>query len=235
MVYKEVMKNIRSPKSVFVTGAQGALGKHVVSRFLEAGCKVWGADLRIQDPTLFSKNSAGSMQWLEMDASSSASVRSNLPQDVEAWIHCAGGFRFAKTDEVSDEDLDFLINANLRSAFLIAREILPGMKRRGFGRIVFVGARATLAAGAGMGPYSASKAGLNMLVSSLAEEVKPYDINVNAVLPSIIDTPANRKDMPDSDFAKWVAPEELAEILFSLTQPLSRSIHGALIPVSGRV
>jgi NAD(P)-dependent dehydrogenase (short-subunit alcohol dehydrogenase family) len=86
-----------------------------------------------------------------------------------------------------------------------------------------------------MSVYSATKAALNALTASLAEETKSYDINVNAVLPSIIDTPANRKDMPKADISKWVTPEALAEIIFSLTQPWGKPIHGALIPVAGRV
>jgi NAD(P)-dependent dehydrogenase (short-subunit alcohol dehydrogenase family) len=115
------------------------------------------------------------------------------------------------------------------------RELLPPMKKRGFGRIVLVSARATLNPPAGMSAYAASKAGLNALVSSVAEELKDFDININAVMPSMIDTLANRRDMPKADFKKWVSPDALAEIIFSLTQPWGKPIHGALIPVAGRL
>jgi NAD(P)-dependent dehydrogenase (short-subunit alcohol dehydrogenase family) len=176
-----------------------------------------------------------------MDLGDSASVHQTADDlahrgiQIDALVHCAGGFRFAMADETSDDDLDFLLGSNLRSAFLLLREFLPGMKKRNFGRLVFVSARATFSSTAGMAAYSASKAGLNMLVSSLAEEVKRQDINVNAVLPTVLDTPANRKDMPQADFSTWVAPSALADIIYSLTQPWGQPIHGALIPVAGRI
>jgi NAD(P)-dependent dehydrogenase (short-subunit alcohol dehydrogenase family) len=131
--------------------------------------------------------------------------------------------------------VDFLVRANLLSTIHLLRAIVPVMKTRGFGRIVLVGAKATLSPGAGMGVYLATKAGINQLVQSVAEELKPADITINAVMPSMIDTPANRKAMPEADYGKWVAREELAGIIFGLTQPGSRAIHGALIPVSGRL
>lgn len=86
-----------------------------------------------------------------------------------------------------------------------------------------------------MAAYAASKAGLNILTAALAEEVRPFDITVNSVLPTVIDTPTNRKEMPNGDFSKWVSPAQLADIIFSLTAPWGKPIHGALIPVSGRV
>ena len=208
------------PKVVLVTGATGALGQVVCERFRQAGCEVIGLDRR------------------DANLAEAASIRKFLqstPSKIDTWIHCAGGFRFAKTDEFKDEDLEFLLGSNLQSSFFLARELLPQMKLANFGRIVFVSAKASLQPGAGMGLYSASKAGVNALISALAQEVKTFDINVNAVLPTTIDTPANRKDMPAADFTAWVPREELAEIIFSLTQPWGRSIHGALIPVSGRV
>lgn len=212
------------------------MGGAVVDRFLSGGSTVIATYL---------KEAAG--HWpkseklipVRMDVTDASSVRQGLAavaaRGLDGWIHCAGGFRFSQVDQVTDEDLDFLLNLNFKSAFLLAREILPGMKQRNFGRIVFVGARATLQPGAGMGLYAASKAALNMLTLSLAEEVRKSNITVNAVLPSIIDTPANRRDMPGADFSSWVSRESLAEILFSLTQGMGDSIHGALIPVAGRV
>lgn len=233
---------VRSPQTVLITGASGALGLQVARRFVQAGVTVhatWFGGTRPSpgpDQPWLER-----VKWLEMDVRDIESVRRGMPKGpeghdgVDALVHCAGGFRWTHADEVSDEDLEFLIDTNLKSAFHVVRAVLPGMKKRGFGRIVFVGARATRAGGAGMGPYAASKAGINLLTESLAEEVKGLDINVNAVLPSIIDTPANRRDMPQADPSKWVRPDELADIIFALTQPWSRAIHGALIPVSGRV
>ncbi|MBY0472368.1 SDR family NAD(P)-dependent oxidoreductase [bacterium] len=227
-------QNSRTPKSALITGAEGALGNHVVNRFLKGGCQVFGTYRPGQAlPPL--QNSA--LHWLPLELSKAASVKEGLAPAAESdvLIHCAGGFRFSLVDQVSDQDLEFLIDANLKSTIFALRQVLPGMKKRGFGRIVLVSARATLAAGAGMGVYAATKGGINQLVSAVAEEVKGFDININAVLPTIIDTPANRKDMPQADFSKWVAPQDLAEILFDLTQPGFQSVNGALLPVAGRV
>jgi NAD(P)-dependent dehydrogenase (short-subunit alcohol dehydrogenase family) len=103
------------------------------------------------------------------------------------------------------------------------------------GRIINVGAAATAKAGAGMGAYTASKAGVAKLTEALAEELKDQAVTVNAVLPSIIDTPANRADMPSADFTRWVAPAALADVILFLASDAARAITGALIPVSGRV
>ncbi len=219
-------------KRVLVTGAEGILGGAVARRFRASGCEVIG--------TCFGAPPAGdhAWQWLRLDAADPQAVQSVLPQiaSVDAWVHCAGGFRWAKADEISDDAIEFLLGSNLKSALYLARALLPGMKKRGFGRIVFVSSKATLqGAGAGLGAYAASKAGINQIVSALADETRSYDINVNAVLPSVIDTPANRKDMGDADAAKWVKPEALAEVIYSLTQPAMQPVHGALIPVAGRV
>jgi NAD(P)-dependent dehydrogenase (short-subunit alcohol dehydrogenase family) len=219
-------------KKVLVTGAEGALGSVVADRFLSSGSKVLGTFHRSAGPD------RPGLQWLRLDLGDVQAVRAAREElrSVDGWIHCAGGFRWAKADEIGDGDIDFLMSANLRSAFLLMREILPGMKERRFGRIVLLSSRATVhPPGAGMSAYAATKAGLNQLVLSVADEVKAFDINVNAVLPTVIDTPANRKDMAGADFSAWVSPAQLAEIVFSLTQPWGKPIHGALIPVSGRV
>lgn len=217
-----------------MTGAEGALGQVVARRFVDAGCRVIGSFHPSRKGSL--PNLSG-VEWREVDLGNAASVRGAVAAmgEVDALVHCAGGFRYATLDQLKDEDLDFLVSANFRSAVYLLRELLPGMKQRGFGRIALVSARATLQATAGMGAYAASKAGLNMLVSSVADEVRKLDININAVMPTVIDTPANRKDMPGANPDAWVKPEELAEILFSLTQPWGKPIHGALIPVAGRL
>jgi NAD(P)-dependent dehydrogenase (short-subunit alcohol dehydrogenase family) len=222
-------------RCVLVTGAQGALGGHVARRFQKAGVKVIGLDHK-SDPAV--ERSLEGVRWLRANLADPAEVKSALAPvagEVDALVHCAGGFRFSHVAQLTDADFSFLIDANLKSSFHLARELLPGMVQRGYGRLLFVSARATLQPGGGMGAYAATKAGINALVAVLAEETRKTGVNVNAVLPSIIDTPANRKDMPGADPAGWVKPEQLAEILFSLTQPYGDALHGALIPVSGRV
>ncbi|MFZ9595416.1 MAG: SDR family oxidoreductase [Bdellovibrionia bacterium] len=221
------------PKKVLITGAQGSLGRVVVQKYLKAGCRVTGTIY--PDP-----KAAGveheALEWVTVDLCDSRWVRKTFSEaHFDAWVHCAGGFRFSTVEQVTDEDLDFLINLNLRSAFYLAREILPGMKKRNWGRIVLVSSKATLRPTVGMSAYAASKAGLNILTESLAEETKGWNICVNAVLPTVLDTEANRKAMPKEDFSRWVSPEDLAQIIFDLTSPQGQVMHGALIPVSGRL
>ncbi|MEO5971478.1 MAG: SDR family NAD(P)-dependent oxidoreductase [Bdellovibrionia bacterium] len=221
-------------KKVLVTGAQGALGSEIVDKYLNAGCKVFGTYF---NQTQEQPASRESLEWIHVDLTDSRWVTKIFGErsGFDTWIHCAGGFRFSTVEQTTVEDLDFLLNLNLKSAFYLARELVPGMKKKNFGRIVFVSSRATLGAGVGMAAYAASKAGLNVLTAALAEEVKAFDITVNSVLPTVIDTSVNRKNMPNEDFSKWVSPAQLTDIIFSLTTPWGNPIHGALIPVSGRL
>ena len=217
-----------------VTGANGALGKAVIDRFLRAEQTVVGVDLTTGSPQ---KN----LHWQSCDLSKLSDVE-KLAKDLNAQglvvrniVHCAGGFRFNKIEDHSEADFDFLLNSNLRSTFNILKTLLPGMKSRKEGRIVLVGSKSVLQSPAGMSVYLAAKSGVHQIVMSVAEEVKALNININAVLPSILDTPANRQMMPDADFKSWVKLEELSEIIFSLTQNYGNAIRGALIPVVGQV
>jgi NAD(P)-dependent dehydrogenase (short-subunit alcohol dehydrogenase family) len=224
------------PKRILVTGAQGVLGSQIVDKYLSAGWKVFGTYFTQSKEVPAARES---LEWINVDLTDSRWVTTAFAgtehNSFDAWIHCAGGFRFSTVENTTDEDLNFLLNLNLKSAFYLARELVPAMKKKNYGRIVFISSRATLGAGVGMAAYAASKAGLNALTAALAEEVKSFDININSVLPTVIDTPTNRKDMPNEDFSKWVTPEQLAEIIWSLTTSWGKPIHGALIPVSGRL
>ena len=124
---------------------------------------------------------------------------------------------------------------NLKTALNASRAALPYFLASGVGRIVNVGAQAANRAGEGMGPYAASKAAVHRLTESLAEELKLKNVTVNAVLPSTIDTALNRKEMPNADFTRWVAPDDLAAVMLFLASDAARAVTGALIPVSGRV
>lgn len=223
----------KNTRSVLVTGAQGGLGSFVVRKFLELGYQVTGTTIPY-NPSEIDKTLP--VSWISVDLTSSKSVQEAFRGKVfDIVVHCAGGFRYAPVDQTKDEDFDFLVNTNFKSSFLLARELLPAMKQQNFGRFVFVSARATFHPTAGLGVYAASKAALNLLTQTLAEETKSFNITVNSVLPTIIDTPANRRDMPKANFSDWVSPQELAEIITTLVSPVGKPIHGALIPVSGKL
>lgn len=231
----------RELQTVVVTGAAGALGSSISERFLQAGCRVVGVDIGLEKKgEVFADSERDNLSWIDIDLSDAGGVRDGMAAvadefgAIDAVVNCAGGFRWTLIGDASDDDIDFLIDANLRSALLMVREVLPGMKERGFGRIVLISSKSTFNPGAGEGPYAATKAALNALTQSVAAEVKELDVTVNAILPSIIDTPANRKEMPDADHDKWVKREELAEIIYSLTHSMGDPINGALIPVSGQ-
>ena len=221
------------PRTVLVTGARGVLGSAVAAHFREADCRVIGV-ARSMPKDALSKD--GGIEWIGAELSQADEVRGAiavLGQPADILVHCAGGFRFAMTDDISDDDVDFLIAANLQSALQMVRAVLPGMKASGYGRIVLVSSLGTLHPTAGMSVYLATKAGLNAFVKAVADEVKDIDVTINAVLPSIIDTPANRKDMPDADPSKWVSPGDLATIISGLIA--NSAINGALLPVAGRL
>ena len=153
---------------------------------------------------------------------------------IDVLVNIAGGFRWETIADGSLDTWDFLYAINLKTALFACKAALRYLPADG-GRIVNVGAAAAAKAGAGMGAYTASKAGVAKLTEALAEELKEKAINVNAVLPSIIDTPANRADMPTADFARWVAPPALADVIVFLSSHAARAITGASIVVSGRV
>ncbi len=136
--------------------------------------------------------------------------------------------------EVDPRTYDQMLQLNLKAGFVLARSIVPVMIRQNRGWIVNIASRAALDHGAGGALYAASKAGALALFDSLAAEVKPYNINVNSVLPSIIDTAANRRAMPGADFSNWPKPEEIARVILFLCSEEARVIHGAAIPVYGK-
>src|SRR5262249_9633259 len=147
----------------------------------------------------------------------------------------AGGFAWETHEAGSAETWRRLFWMNVETAANACRAAIPHLKASAAGRIVNVGANGAVKAAAGMGPYAASKAGVRRLTEALAEELKGAGVTVNAVLPSIIDTPANRADMPKADFSTWVRPEELAAVMLFLASEAASGVTGALVPVTGRV
>jgi NAD(P)-dependent dehydrogenase (short-subunit alcohol dehydrogenase family) len=227
-------------KIVAVTGGFGQLGVAVVQAALEAGAQVAALD---RAPSPADATALGGVLALgELDlAEPDVAVRA-LEQvaarfgGLDALVNVAGTFRWETLEQGRLDTWDLLYRVNLRSAVSASRAALPHLIKRGGGRIVNVGAGAAAAkAGAGMGAYTASKAGVAKLTESLAEELKDRGITVNAVLPSIIDTPANRADMPKADFSRWVPPRAIADVIVFLLSEQARAVTGALIPVPGRV
>ena len=154
---------------------------------------------------------------------------------LDVLVNVAGGFRWETLEDGSADTWNTLFRMNVLTASNAARAALPFLKRGGSGRIVNVGANGAVKAAAGMGAYAASKAGVHRLTEALAEELKADGVTVNAVLPSIIDTPANRADMPNADFSAWVSPADLAAVILFLASEEARAVTGALVPVTGRV
>ena len=223
-------------KVVVVTGASGALGKVVAETALARGAKVAGVDYApSQAPATMNRMELGGVDLSDTAAAKKAidAVASHFGR-LDALINIAGGFAFETVAEGDPETWQRMYALNVLTALNASRSALPHLAASRSARIVNIGAIGGLQAGAGMGAYAASKAGVHRLTEALAAEWKGK-ITVNAVLPSIIDTPANRASMPKADFTKWVTPQELAEVILFLASDAASAVTGALIPVSGRV
>ena len=226
-------------KRVAVTGAFGSLGAAVV-RTLEAGGARVAAIDRAEKPAAQASlgNAAliGGVDLGDADAAKAAlASAAHALGGLDALVNIAGTFRYETLADGSVDTWDFLYRVNLRTAIAASKAALPFLAESKGGRIVNVGAMGAIKAGAGMGAYAASKAGVAKLTEALADELKDRGITVNAILPSIIDTPPNRADMPKADFERWVKAEQLADVIAFLISDRAGAITGALIPVAGRV
>ena len=223
-----------------ITGAFGVLGSAVAKAVAEQGARVALIDFaKTPPPGLPSGDDVLVLGGVDLTDSVAAGAAIDAVADrfggLDALLNVAGGFRWETLETSLAEGWHRLFLMNVQTAANASRAATPYLRESKSGRIVNVGANAALRASMGMGPYAASKAGVHSLTESLAEELKADDVTVNAVLPSIIDTPANRADMPKADFAKWVAPEDLAAVMLFLASEDARAITGALVPVTGRV
>jgi 3-oxoacyl-[acyl-carrier protein] reductase len=221
---------------VVVTGASGALGKVVAEAALARGARIAGVDhAAAQIPQTENRIELGGVDLSDAAEAKKAidAIAAHFGR-LDALINIAGGFAFETVAEGDPKTWQRLYALNVLTALNASRAALGHLTASGTGRIVNIGAMGALQAGTGMGPYAASKAGVHRLTEALAAEWKGK-ITVNAVLPSTIDTPANRASMPQADFEKWVRPEELAEVILFLVSSGATGINGALIPVSGRM
>lgn len=229
-----------SRRTVVVTGASGNLGRAVAEAFANQGARlVLVARDRESLARIYGEENAQRLfaaadllDQQEVDAVAAAAVERFGGIDV--LCNLAGGFRMGEpVHTIADRDWDFLFDVNLRTLRNAVRAVVPAMLARGGGKIVNVAAGAATRAAARMGAYAASKAGVIRLTEAMAAELRERNINVNCVLPSIIDTPENRASMPDADAARWVAPADLAAVIAFLASDGSRAIHGAAVPVTG--
>ena len=223
-------------KVIVVTGALGALGKVVAEVAQSRGARIAGIDYApSQMPATPERIEIGGVDLSDAaQAMTAIEAAAKHFGRLDALINIAGGFAF---ETVGDGDITTwqrMYALNVLTALNASRAALPHLAASSAGRIVNIGAMGALQAGSGMGPYAASKAGVHRLTEALAGEWKGK-VTVNAVLPSIIDTKANRADMPKADFSKWVTPQELAEVILFLASDAASGVTGALIPVSGRV
>ena len=223
-------------KVIVVTGALGALGKVVAQAALARGARVAGVDhAQAQTPATPTRIELGGVDLSDAaQAKTAIDAAASHFGRLDALINIAGGFAFETVAEGDSKTWQRMYALNVATALNASRAALSHLASAGAGRIVNIGAMGALQAGAGMGAYAASKAGVHRLTEALAAEWKGK-ITVNAVLPSTIDTQANRASMPTADFAKWVSPKELADVILFLASDAASAVTGALIPVSGRV
>src|SRR3981081_3334614 len=222
---------------VFVLpGALGALGSVVADEALARGARIASVDhAPTQVPATPDRLELGG-GGLPAAAQAKKAINAAAAHfgKLDALINIAGGFAFEAVADGDPETWQRMYAVNVTTALTASRAAIPHLSKSTAGRIVNVGAMGALQAGAGMGAYAASKAGVHRLTEALAAEHKGK-ITVNAVLPSIIDTAANRASMPKADFAKWVTPQELAEVILFLTSDAASAVTGALLPVNQRV
>ncbi|MBD3729624.1 MAG: SDR family NAD(P)-dependent oxidoreductase [Sphingomonadales bacterium] len=219
---------------IIVTGAAGILGQAVVRRLAQDGLAVAALDLATEIPDGGQARALGGIDLT--DAAAVAQAVAQVAQDgaLAGLVNVAGGFVWETLGEGDPATYDKMFRINVQTAANACAAALPAL-REARGAVVNVAAAATLKAGAGMGAYAASKAGVMKLTEALAAEELDSGVRVNAVMPSIIDTPANRKDMPDADFGKWVSPDALAGVVAFLLSADAAPVTGACLPVTGGV
>jgi len=225
-------------RHIVVTGGSGALGGAVLEALLERGAHCHVPCVEPEVPAYFALASHERVSaTAAIDLASEESTRDYFRALPGLWgsVHLAGGFAAATLTDTTLAQLQSMLDINLVTSFLCCREAVRSMRRDGGGgRIVNVSARPVVRPQSGIAAYAASKAAVAALTQSLGEELLAENILVNAILPSIIDTPANRRGMPDADHASWPKPAEIAQTIAFLVGPSNVLTSGALVPVYGR-
>jgi NAD(P)-dependent dehydrogenase (short-subunit alcohol dehydrogenase family) len=227
-------------QTVMITGAAGNLGQAVGAAFAAAGANLVLLDLNEAALRKIATAGAGDVLHRRVDLADPGSIAAAVEAaiarfgKIDALCNLAGGFHMGeKVHELPADKWNFMMELNAGSVLRMSQVVVPHMLKAGGGKIVNIGAFSALGGKAEMGAYVASKSAVIRLTESMAAELRAHSINVNCVLPSIIDTPQNRASMPKADPKKWVAPEALADVLLFLCSPAARAIHGAAIPVVG--
>lgn len=224
-------------RHIVVTGGSGALGGAVLEALLARGAHCHVPCVEPEVPPYFALASHERVSaTAAIDLAGEDSTREYFRSLPNLWgsVHLAGGFAMAKLTDTTLAELEHMMEINFVTAFLCCREAVRSMRRGGGGRIVNVSARPVVRPQGGMAAYSCSKAAVAALTESLGEELIGENVLVNAVLPSIIDTLANRRAMPDADHTTWPKPGEVAETIAFLVGPANTLTSGALVPVFGR-
>jgi NAD(P)-dependent dehydrogenase (short-subunit alcohol dehydrogenase family) len=225
---------------VMITGATGNLGRATASAFARQGARLCLLARKLDDVEGYRKEGAGDVLACPADLMEAKAIDAAVAKAVERFgqidvlCNIAGGFAMGEAvHEIDAKGWARMMELNAGSVLRMAHAVVPHMLARKSGRIVNVGAYGALGGKAQMGAYIASKSAVIRLTESMAAELRDAGINVNCVLPSIIDTPENRAAMPKANPAKWVAPEDLAAVILFLASPAARAVHGAALPVVG--
>jgi len=228
-------------KQVLLTGGTGGLGMGVTPVVLAQGAHVtipYVVDSEVERlKDILSPADFAKIRFVSIDLSSEPAVE-RLVDDMErvdVLIHLVGGFSMGKTHEYSYEQWKKDFDLNLNSTFLVCKHSLRKMLEHGYGRIVTVGSRGAVQPGGQLAAYCASKAGVVALTQAIADETKGTNITANTVLPSVIDTPANRQAMGTQEADKWVKPDSLAQVICFLASEAAKDIRGAAVPVYGSI
>lgn len=235
--------NSMQNRIVIVSGAAGYLGRAVVKAFLDQGATVCAIDHREGRTSSLALDVgvSGKLEIFDNFDLADREVVSKLIDTVHnrvgkvnILINTVGGFTMGeRVFELSEATWQRMLSINVTSFINLSRAFVPDLLEKGKGKVVTIGAGASLKGGAKTGAYAASKAALLRLTESMAAELMSNDIQVNCVLPGTIDTPNNRKEMPNADFSKWVTPEKVAQVILFLASPESDAITGSAIPAFG--
>lgn len=224
-------------KVVLVTGANGGLGTYVTQAFLDAGATVVGASRKIQQSDFNNTNFTALPAEISTREGAQTLVDQVLARfgKLEVLAHTVGGFAGGQSiADTDDATFQRMFDLNLNCVFHILRAAVPPLRETGTGRIVAIGSRAALDPGAGVGAYSASKAAMVSLIRTVALENKDTGLTANAILPGTLDTPANRKAIPNADVSKWVQPASIAQLVILLASESGKDVNGSVIPVYGK-